>query len=60
MTKTITDYHIQALIDNELDREQEKSIMQIVQAQACAKKRYEELKRQKKVLQVWAANKTDV
>ena len=55
----ITDYDIQAFIDNELDWEQEKRVMQYIESNYTAKKRYEELLNQKKILQEWFRVKHD-
>ena len=51
----INDYDIQALIDNELEWEQEKHIRAFIEHNSVAKSRYEELKEQKMLLQKWAS-----
>lgn len=51
--QTITDFDIQALVDNELEWEQEKSIRAYLEVTPEAKRRYEELCRQKRLLQEW-------
>lgn len=51
--QTITDFDIQALVDNELGWEQEKSVRVQLEHDAEAKRRYEELCRQKRLLQEW-------
>ena len=53
----VTDFDIQALIDNELDWEEEKRIRAFIEHNTCAKKRYDELKEQKALIQKWANNK---
>jgi len=55
----INDYDIQALIDNELDWEDEKSIRAAIKEDATYTKRYEELKSQKTLLQNWWKKKTN-
>ncbi|MCK6418103.1 MAG: hypothetical protein L6Q57_04080 [Alphaproteobacteria bacterium] len=50
---THDDFDIQALVDYELSYESEKSVRQYVEANPGAKKRYEELRRQKMLLQAW-------
>jgi hypothetical protein len=49
----ITDYDIQALVDNQLSWEEEKLVRQHILASSQAKERYDELIRQRKVLQHW-------
>lgn len=51
--KDITDYDIQALIDNELDWESEKLVRQHIAADHHAAKRYRVLKEQKNLLKSW-------
>ncbi len=53
----ITDYDIQALIDNELKWEEEKRIRSFINSNPTALKRYTELKEQKTLLLKWANNK---
>lgn len=53
----ITDYEIQAYIDNELEREDAKRIHLFIQSNECARKRYQELKEQKDLIQKWASNR---
>jgi len=52
-SQNITDYDLQALIDNELDWEDQKHVLDHVERNPEAKKRYEELKAQKEALQHW-------
>lgn len=54
-TQVITDFDIQALVDNELSWEQEKSVRAYLEATPEAHKRYKELCRQKRLLQEWWA-----
>jgi anti-sigma factor RsiW len=48
--QNITDYDLQALVDNELDWEDQKAVLDHVERDPEAKKRYEELKAQKEAL----------
>lgn len=50
---TINDYDIQALVDNELDWEDEKRIMSAIQGDPKAVSRLQELQSQKLLLQNW-------
>lgn len=52
----ITDYDIQALIDNELDWEQEKQIRNAIKRNSEHLKRYKEILIQKKSIQQWFEN----
>lgn len=52
-SKLITDYDIQAFIDNELSCEQEKKVLSYLNDNETAMQRYEELKTQKKAIQDW-------
>lgn len=52
----ITDLDIQAFIDNELDKEEQERIKLFIECNACAKKRYNELKEQKALIKKWADN----
>ena len=54
----VTDFDIQALIDNELDYETEKTVMSYLDKDVKAKERYDTLKRQKKLLQEWWRNQS--
>lgn len=49
----ITDFDIQALVDNELSWQEEKRIMEHILKSSILKKRFEKLQRQKKLLQRW-------
>lgn len=53
----ITDYEIQALIDNELDQETEKHIRSIINKNPAYLNRYNELLKQKKIIQNWFSSK---
>jgi anti-sigma factor RsiW len=53
----VTDYDIQALIDNELDHESEKRVRLYLEQNETAKRYYEDLVRQKKLLQMWGEHK---
>ncbi|GEM_PF-3043870 len=55
--KSITDYDLQALIDNELEYEDQKHILDHIEQNPEMKKRYEELKAQKNALQRWYSSK---
>lgn len=50
------DYKIQALVDGELNREQEKQVMRRIRREQALKQRYEELLEQKELLQKWWKN----
>lgn len=52
----ITDLDIQALIDDELDGEEEKRVRAFIENNQYAKKRYNELTEQKALIQKWAEN----
>ncbi len=51
--KNISDFDIQALIDNELDWEEEKRVKSAIDKDAKFIERYKILKDQKKLLQNW-------
>lgn len=53
MSRDIIDLEIQALIDNELDWEEEKRVRAAIEKNTCAKKRFEQLKAQKKMIIRW-------
>lgn len=53
--QTITDFDIQSLVDNELGREEEKSVRAYIESDPDAHGRYEELTRQKRLLLEWWA-----
>ena len=55
--RNISDFDIQALIDNELCHEEEKRVRNAIQNDAKFIQRYEELKNQKDLLQNWWKNK---
>ncbi|MAE51110.1 MAG: hypothetical protein CMH27_04810 [Micavibrio sp.] len=52
----VTDFDIQALIDHELSQEDEKRVKAFLKTNACAQKRYNDLKEQKALIQKWANN----
>lgn len=51
--RNINDYDIQALVDNELDWEQQKLVLNAIETNPAVSKRYDELCAQKKILQHW-------
>ncbi len=53
LPRTITDFDIQALVDNELGREEQKRVRAYIETMPEAGRRYEELLRQKLILQEW-------
>lgn len=55
----ITDYDIQALIDNELDWEEEKRVREAIKYNSQFMKRYNTLKNQKTLIQNWWKKKTN-
>lgn len=52
-SQSITDFDIQALLDEELDWEDAKRIQQYINASPEAQKRYNELSQQRKMLRSW-------
>ncbi len=50
---TITDFDIQALVDNELGWEEEKRVWAYIETMPDATRRYKELLTQKRLLQEW-------
>lgn len=52
-TENVGDFDIQALVDNELGREEEKRIRAFLERNYYARKRYEELLSQKTRLKSW-------
>ena len=57
-TNKITDYDIQALIDNELEWEDQKNVLDHIENDLEASKRYKELKAQKELINRWYRSKT--
>lgn len=55
----ITDYDIQALVDNELDWEEEKRVREAIKYNSQFMKRYNTLKNQKTLIQNWWKKKTN-
>jgi len=55
--RIITDMDIQALVDNQLDWEDEKRVRRHLFQSPDAQRRYEELRQQKQVLQLWWAGR---
>lgn len=60
MGDNVTDYDIQALVDAQLDWDQEKRVWQAIQANSMYQKRYEELIQQKKLLLAWWADENTI
>tara|TARA_B100001971_G_scaffold203015_1_gene217418 strand:- start:209 stop:406 length:198 start_codon:yes stop_codon:yes gene_type:complete len=56
--REITDWDIQALIDDELDREQARKMLPRIMADPSLKSRYTELLAQKRLLQTYFNKKT--
>jgi anti-sigma factor RsiW len=52
-SKSITDWDIQALIDNELSAEEQRHVLQALQEDRALQDRYNRLKGQKALLQTW-------
>lgn len=57
--KNITDFDIQALIDNELDWEEEKRIREAINYNSQFMERYNILQKQKILIQNWWKQKTN-
>lgn len=57
LKNNITDYDIQALIDNELDWETEKHVRSVINQSPALSNRYNELLNQKEVIQKWFSSK---
>ncbi len=55
--KKITDYDLEALIDNELDHEDQKIVLDHIKSYPDAQKRYDELKAQKEAIKRWHQHK---
>jgi hypothetical protein len=53
VNSNITDYDIEALIDNELDWEREKEVRRAIKNNSTHLKKYRELLLQKKLVQKW-------
>jgi anti-sigma factor RsiW len=53
MWQVITDFDIQALVDNELSWEDEKRVRAYIQSNPDAKRRYDELSAQQTALRSW-------
>ncbi len=53
ISRYITDLDIQALVDNELDQKDQERVRKAIECNAYFLVRYEELKKQKKLLQDW-------
>ncbi|HYD18616.1 MAG TPA: hypothetical protein VEF76_09070 [Patescibacteria group bacterium] len=58
--KDVNDYDIQALVDAQLDWEEEKKVWQAIQANSILQRRYEELVNQKKLLLAWWASENTI
>ncbi|MGM0422701.1 MAG: hypothetical protein ACQEQL_06350 [Pseudomonadota bacterium] len=60
MTDTnISDLEIQALVDNELEWEQAKHVLNCIDEHPWARRRYDELVRQKNLLRDWWNSRSD-
>ncbi|MGB4108032.1 MAG: hypothetical protein WBK55_09610 [Alphaproteobacteria bacterium] len=53
VAQNITDFDIQALVDNELSWEKQKAVRARIHADPDLRRRYNELCRQKQLLQEW-------
>ena len=49
----ITDYDIQAFVDNELDQDASDRVLRYLDSDASAKRRYQELMLQKQLINSW-------
>ena len=56
MPYSVSDFDIQALVDNELDWESEKVVFEAISQDPKLQARYEQLKAQKKIVQIWWQN----
>lgn len=52
-TDALTDYDIQALVDDELPHEEAKEILTLIERNPMVQKRYQELLEQKRLLKLW-------
>lgn len=53
ISRTISDLDIQALIDGELEKEDQRIVKERVMANPALKKRYFQLEKQKTLLKLW-------
>ena len=53
----VTDYDIQGLVDGELNPEEEQHVLSYLERNSDARQRYEELWKQKMLLQKWYSSK---
>lgn len=53
MTKIITDWDIQAYLDNELPWEDQKAVLKALERDLELRRRFSEFRRQKDLLQAW-------
>lgn len=60
MGDDVTDYDIQALVDGQLDRDEEKRVWSHIEQNSLHMRRYEELVAQKKLLLSWWAEENSV
>lgn len=60
MGDNVSDYEIQALVDGQLDREEERRVWNEIQHNSLFMRRYEELVAQKKMLLSWWAEENSV
>lgn len=60
MADNVSDYEIQALVDGQLDRDEERRVWNEIQHNSLFMRRYEELVAQKKMLLSWWAEENSV
>lgn len=60
MSDDVTDYDIQALVDGQLESDEEKRIWRHIEKNSLHLRRYEELVAQKKLLLMWGAGENSV
>jgi anti-sigma factor RsiW len=53
MMKTVTDWDIQAYLDNELTGSDQEAVLRALQHDAELRRRYNELRRQRELLKDW-------
>ena len=53
MSADITDWDIQAYIDNELSWEQQKQVLKALETNSELRRHYNDFRRQKELLQLW-------
>lgn len=57
LLKNFSDYDLQALLDNELDEQEKNHVLNFIKNNPSAKKRFEELLKQKNILKKWYKSK---